>query len=65
MEEAAELEELMILSDKMRRDCIVQKFGDQSNSVRVSSILQVCIAMPLTLLLIITDMALIIISKPL
>ncbi len=46
MEEAAELEDLMILSDKIRRDRIVQKFGDRSNSVeaRVSSISisQVC-----------------------
>ncbi len=45
MEEAAELEELMILSDKICRDRIIQKFGDRINSVeaRVSSISQVCI----------------------
>ncbi len=30
-EEAAELEELMILSDKIHRDRIVQKFGDLRN----------------------------------
>ena len=48
----------MILSDKIHRDRIVQKFGDlrNYNEARVSSISQVCIAMPYTLLLIITDM---------
>ncbi len=48
----------MILLGKIHRDRIVQKFGDlrNSNEARVSSISQVCIAMPYTLLLIIADM---------
>ncbi len=45
MEEAAELEEWMILSYKICRDRIIQMFGDRINYVeaRVSSISQVCI----------------------